>query len=283
MRVCRFNDTHLGVVENDTVYDVTSVLSGSPLTSWPRPWGDEIIAGLDALRPAMEQAKAGAPTHRVVDVRLNSPVARPPKIMAAPANYVLHIDESKADAAIAASGPIGSIDELGLFLKSSTSLVGFGDGIRLRFPERRTDHEAEFAIVIGQTAANLSEADALDCVAGYSIGLDITLRGSEERSFRKSIDSYTVLGPWLVTKDEIADPDDVAFQLRVNGNLRQDAKTDDMIFSCRKLISLASKFYTLYPGDVILTGAPAGVGQIVSGDIISINCGAIGEGCISVA
>ena len=282
MKLCWFNETHLGVLEDGEICDVSALLQELPAPKWPRPWGDEIIASLDTVLAGAALLARDAPRFRVSEVRLGSPVARPAKVMAAPANYALHIDESKADAAIAASGPIKPISELGLFLKASTSLVGFGDGVSLKFPERRTDHEAEFAVIIGKTASDLDEDHALDCVAGYSIGLDITLRGGEERSFRKSIDSYTVLGPWLVTKDEIADPDNVAFQLHVNGVLRQDATTRDLLFSVRKLISLASRFYTLYPGDVLMTGAPAGVGQIVPGDVIRVECEGLGGGEVRV-
>ena len=131
-------------------------------------------------------------------------------------------------------------------------------------------------------AATLPEAEALAYVAGYSLGLDVTLRGSEERSFRKSIDSYAVLGPWLVTKDEIAEPGNVQFRLKLNGQLKQDANTRDMLFGIPRLISLASSFYALYPGDLIFTGAPAGVGQIKAGDVIEAECPGVGAGTIAV-
>jgi 2-keto-4-pentenoate hydratase/2-oxohepta-3-ene-1,7-dioic acid hydratase in catechol pathway len=282
MKICRFNQTRLGVIEDGVVLDVTSVLDLLPKRPWVEEWGDPIIARLDQLRPLMEVEKIKAPRRALGEVSLDSPVARPSKIIGAPANFALHIEESKNDPAIAASGTIKTIAEHGLFLKASSSLVGFGGGISLRFPDRRTDHEAEFVVVIGKAGEDIAEARALDHVAGYSIGLDVTLRGGEERSFRKSIDSYTVLGPWFVTRDEIPNANRVRFRLKVNGVARQDANTGDMLFGIARLISLASSFYKLFPGDLIFTGAPAGVGQIQEGDRIDVDCEGIGAGTLLV-
>lgn len=283
MKIARFNHNKLGVVQGDQIADVSAALKFLPPDPWPGTWNDPLIGALQQLRPHIETALESAARIHVASVRLDSPVARPSKIIGAPANYALHIAESKADAAIAASGTIKTIAEHGLFLKASSSLVGFSEGITLRFPDRRSDHEAEFVVVIGTEGVDIPEERALDYVAGYSLGLDVTLRGSEERSFRKSIDSYTVLGPWFVTKDEIEDPDRVRFRLRLNGVTKQDADTRDMLFSVRQLIALASRFYKLYPGDLIYTGAPAGVGQIQVGDRIEVDCEPIGNGTVMVA
>lgn len=282
MQICRFNGSRLGVIRDGALHDVTAALAVLPADPWPAPLGDPLIRSLPAVQSAIADILPDAPRIKLDAVRLDSPVARPANILGAPANYELHIEESKADAEIAASGPIRSIGELGLFLKASTSLVGFGDGITVRFPERRTDHEAEFVVVIGRTADAVNEEAALDYVAGYTLGLDVTLRGSEERSFRKSIDSYTVAGPWLVTSDELTDPSAVPFTLSVNGVLRQDANTRDLIYGVRQLIALASSFYVLHPGDLIFTGAPVGVGEIRPGDEIVLASPHIGEGRVAV-
>jgi 2-keto-4-pentenoate hydratase/2-oxohepta-3-ene-1,7-dioic acid hydratase in catechol pathway len=109
-------------------------------------------------------------------------------------------------------------------------------------------------------------SQALSFVAGYSVGLDITLRGPEDRSFRKSIDGYSVVGPWLTTADEIPNPDTLALSLRLNGEQKQCAETSSMVYSVGKLISFASSFYTLYPGDILFTGTPEGVGPLRPGD-----------------
>jgi len=175
-----------------------------------------------------------------------------------------------------------TIHSAGLFLKACSSLVGAGEGIAVRKLDRRTDHEIELAVVIGKTASNVSRTDALSHVAGYGIGLDITIRGSEDRSFRKSPDSYSVLGPWLVTADEIPDPGGLDLHIVVNGEQRQNSNTRYLILGVPELIELASSFYTLYPGDVIYTGTPEGVSPIEPGDQIVATIESIGTMRVSV-
>ena len=131
--------------------------------------------------------------------------------------------------------------------------------------------------MIGRDARSVPARDALEYVAGYSIGLDITIRGAEDRSFRKSPDSYTVLGPWLVTPDEIPDPGALDLSLSVNGETRQSSNTSQMILGVAELIEFASSFYTLYPGDVMITGTPEGVSPIYPGDMIVARIDHIGE------
>ena len=160
-----------------------------------------------------------------------------------------------------------TIQKAGLFLKATSSLVGPGEGVALRHLDRRNDHEVELAVVIGKTAKMFPPVSA-QYVAGYAIGLDITIRGTEDRSFRKSPDSYTVLGPWLVTADEIPNPGNLDLEIAVNGEMRQKSNTKYMILGVAELIELASSFYTLYPGDIISTGTPEGVSPIVPGDTI---------------
>jgi 2-keto-4-pentenoate hydratase/2-oxohepta-3-ene-1,7-dioic acid hydratase in catechol pathway len=142
--------------------------------------------------------------------------------------------------------------------------------------DRRNDHEIELVAIIGKPARNVSKEAALDHVAAYCIGLDMTLRGPEERSLRKSLDTYTVLGPWFVTADEIPDPHNLQLVLTVNGEPRQNANTRDLILNLRDLISWASTFYTLHPGDVLMTGTPEGVGRVVPGDTIDARIDGIG-------
>jgi 2,4-diketo-3-deoxy-L-fuconate hydrolase len=132
-------------------------------------------------------------------------------------------------------------------------------------------------VVIGRAGSDIAEERALDHIAGYTLGLDMTLRGPEDRSFRKSIDTYAVLGPWLVTAEEIPDPDNVDFSLAVNGEVRQDANTSDLIYGIRKLIAYGSSFYTLLPGDVIYTGSPEGVSPVKPGDVMVARSPAIGS------
>ena len=177
----------------------------------------------------------------------------------------------------------GSIEEQGLFLKATSSLVGPGEGVKLRFLDRRTDHDMELGVVIGTFANNIAEARALDYVAGYCIALDMVVRGSEDRSFRKSIDTYAVAGPWLVTADEIQAPGRLEFSLSVNGEVRQASDTQFMIMSIERQIAWASTWYPLYPGDIIMTGTCEGVSRVVSGDVMHCEIEQIGAMDVTIS
>lgn len=283
MKICRFNDDRIGVVEGDLVHDVTDFAAPHLARSWPVPYEDPLVAGLDALREGLAAAArtaAGAPLR---SVRLLSPVARPPKLVAAPVNYRKHVDEAVADAGIHYGSEVKGIRTAGLFLKSPTSLAGPSQPLALRFPDRRNDHEVELAVVIGRAADRVSVERALEHVAGYCVGLDITVRGPEDRSFRKSPDGYSVLGPWMVTADEFGSPSDVGLRLTVNGQPRQSATTADLLVGVPELISWASQWYGLMPGDVIFTGTPEGVGEICSGDLIDAEVDGVGAMRVHVA
>ena len=281
MRLCRFDDDRLGLVEGDEVLDVTGALDVLPKVRWPAPQGDLLIEHLDEVLAAAVKLKAGAKRLKLTDVKLKSPVANPNKVIGAPVNYHLHIQESRADAGIHFGSDVKSIDHYGLFLKSPV-LIGASDPVQLHFTDRRNDHEIELAIVIGKTCRNVAFDDALDYVAGYSIGLDMVVRGPEDRSQRKGIDTYSVLGPWLVTPDEIDDPDNLEFEIQVGEESRQKSNTNLLIFGCKKLIEYASAHYTLYPGDVIMTGTPEGVGPVVPGDTMHCRIEQVGEMDVAV-
>lgn len=269
MRICRFNDNQLGLVIGDEIADVTPVLDQLPAFRWPLPRHDVLIDALPELRPALLAAAEKASRFKISDVRLLSPVANPGKLIAAPVNYMAHVEESQQDAGINFGSDVTFIDRYALFLKATSSLVGAGEGVEIHHDDgRRTDHEVELALVIGKTARKVSEAEALDYVAGYTIGLDITIRGTEDRSYRKSLDTFSVLGPWLVTADELGSPDALGLTIQVNGEPRQNANTRDLIWGVAKLISVASHAYTLHPGDVIFTGTPEGVAPIQRGDVM---------------
>jgi len=267
MRICRFNDNRVGVVRDQSVYDVTQVVAEQLGTfSYPLPRYDPMIAQLSTLIPLFEKAVQGAQPIALSSVKLLSPIANPGKIVAAPVNYQAHLDEAIAEKETFSRHHVRQIHESGLFLKANSSVVGPSEGVDIRFPDRRNDHEIELAVVIGKKSGPVSAANALDIVAGYLIGLDMTVRGPEERSMRKSSDSYTVLGPWFVTADEVGDPSNLSFEITVNGEVRQKANTRDLVIDTPGLIEFASKFYTLDVGDVILTGTPEGVGPVKAGD-----------------
>lgn len=277
MKICRFDDNRVGVVSGELVYDVTGALDRLPNLRWPFPRGDQLVANLATLLPLFAEAAAGAPGIPLAEATLLSPVANPCNVVAAPINYAKHIDEAKADKKIAHDRVIKSIADWGLFLKSNSSIVGCSEGVEMRFPERRTDHEAELAVVIGAYADRVRRDEALQYVAGYCIGLDMTLRGPELPSWRKSVATFTVLGPWLVTADEVPSPGALDLALTVNGAVRQKSNTAALIYDVPRLIEYASGMYPLYPGDVILTGTPEGVGPVQPGDVIDVSFERLGS------
>ena len=273
MRICRFNSDRIGVVQGSSIIDLTERLDLN--SKWPTPPGEWVVSQLTSLKE--DELRSSHPLIPLSDVRLNSPIANPGKIIGAPINYKAHIDEANADHEINQGKTYTSLDEYGLFLKAGSSLIGPSQTIHPRFADRRTDHEVELAVVIGKKADRVRREDALAYVFGYTIGLDITVRGKEFPGFRKSADTYSVLGPWLVTADEVPNPDALNLSISVNGQTKQKSNTRFMIFDVARLIEYASSFYTLYPGDVIMTGTPEGVGPIVPGDRLVAEVERIGK------
>jgi 2,4-didehydro-3-deoxy-L-rhamnonate hydrolase len=283
VRISIFNDNRLGIVNSDRIHDVTSVLDALPARRYPLPRHDLLIEALPELRARLEQVARETPGIPLSEARLLSPIANPGKIVAAPVNYRKHLEEAIAEPETFSAAHVRRIQETGLFLKATSSLIGPSQAVRIRQSERRTDHEVELAVVIGRVCDRVAPFDALSYVAGYTIGLDITVRGPEERSMRKSIDTYTVLGPWIVTADEIGDPANLELAINVNDEPRQRANTRDLILGIPELIAFASSYYTLFPGDILLTGTPEGVGPIRAGDNMHADIERIGSMSVSVA
>jgi 2-keto-4-pentenoate hydratase/2-oxohepta-3-ene-1,7-dioic acid hydratase in catechol pathway len=270
MRLATFDDKYVGVVQGDTIVDVTDAIPDVP--------GRTAMEALIATWPVAsdriaEAAETGQP-RPLADVRLNAPVSRPSKIVAAPVNYVDHMNEMSE---------VIDISSLGVFLKAPSSVLDPDGTIRLPYHDRRFDHEAELGVVIGRRARNVGLEDALDHVFGYTCLLDITMRGGEDRSTRKSFDTFTPIGPWLVTPDEFGRPEDAHVEGRVNGVVRQSCPIGDLIWGVPKLIEYISSVMTLEPGDVIATGTPAGVGPIVDGDTVAVEISGIGVLTTSVS
>lgn len=193
---------------------------------------------------------------RLTNVIVDLPVA-PSKLIAVGLNYSDHIAEMKRT-------PLGTPL---IWFKSPSSLLPHNGTIEIAFPEHQTDYEAELAVVIGKPAKNLRAERALDVVFGYTIGLDISdrdLQKTEKQFGRcKSFDTYTPIGPFVYSDVDVSD---VSLELRQNGELRQSTRTSRMIYPVAQIVSFASQSLTLLPGDVILTGTPAGVGPIRAGD-----------------
>jgi 2-keto-4-pentenoate hydratase/2-oxohepta-3-ene-1,7-dioic acid hydratase in catechol pathway len=282
MKLCRFDNDRLGVVLGDDVVDVSAAVDQLPVPRWPLPSGDPLFGLLDALRPELERLSRTGPRQPLAKVGLKSPVATPSKLMAAPVNYRAHQAEAIADAAINFGSDIKTIEHYGMFLKSASGLVGPSEGVSLPAAERRMDHEVELALVIGKSGFRIPRADARAYIAGYTIGLDMTIRGAEDRSWRKSFDSFAVLGPWFMTADEIPDPNALDLWLKVNGEVRQSSNTRALIFNVERLIEYASSAYTLHPGDVIMTGTPEGVGPVVPGDVMDCYVEGVGRMTVPV-
>ncbi|NYE23922.1 fumarylacetoacetate hydrolase family protein [Pigmentiphaga litoralis] len=282
MKICRFNFDRIGLVQDAMVLDVTDRFNLQP--AWPQPQGDWVVSQVPGLLADLAQATPrNCRTLSLADIRLESPVANPGKIVGAPINYHAHIEEANQDQEINHGHTYTTLERYGLFLKAGSSLIGVSDVIEPRFPDRRTDHEVELAVVIGKTARMVTKEAALDYVLGYAVGLDMTVRGQEWPGFRKSVDTYAVLGPWIVTSDEVPDPNALDLELRVNGGQRQRSNTSRLIMNVQRLIEYASSFYTLHPGDVIMTGTPEGVGPVKPGDLIEASVQSIGSIEVRVA
>jgi 2-keto-4-pentenoate hydratase/2-oxohepta-3-ene-1,7-dioic acid hydratase in catechol pathway len=266
MRLALFNHGRLGIVDGDELVDVTEHLAG------PGPHGP---AG--ALHRHIERLAAGevrtpdltaAPRTPLPGTALEAPLPLPGKIVGAPVNYLDHQAEMAYPTSIA---------DLGVFLKANSSVIGPGQDILLPYSDRRTDQEGELGVVIGRTASHVTAEEALDHVFGYTCVLDITVRSEEDRSTRKSFDTFTPIGPWIVTADEIPEPDALDLRCDVGGRTRQRANTADLIFGVRELIAYTSSVMTLHPGDVIATGTPAGVGPLSHGDRVVVDIERVGR------
>jgi 2,4-didehydro-3-deoxy-L-rhamnonate hydrolase len=238
--------------------------------------------GLQALATAVQ---AGLdPATKMTDktsVRLGSPIARPSKIVCVGLNYARHAAESGM--------PVPP--EPVLFFKATTALCGPNDPVIIPPGSEKTDWEVELAVVIGKKASYISEAEAMSYIAGYAVHNDYSERAYQlERAGQwvkgKSCDSFAPLGPFLVTTDEVSDPHSLRLWLSVNGEMLQDANTDDMVYKIPFLVSYISQFMTLLPGDVISTGTPFGVGlgltpprYLSAGDTVALGIEGLGAQC----
>jgi 2-keto-4-pentenoate hydratase/2-oxohepta-3-ene-1,7-dioic acid hydratase in catechol pathway len=227
----------------------------------------------------VKQNAASAP--RVpAGARIGPPLARPSKIVCIGLNFRDHAAESNMDLP---KEPV-------MFFKSTTALVGPDDDLVIPKGATKVDWEVELAVVIGKRASYVDEASALDHVAGYALHNDYSERAFQlERGGQwvkgKSCDTFAPIGPFLATRDEIADPQALGMWLTVNGDTKQKSSTANMIFGVRTLVSYASQFMTLLPGDVISTGTPAGVGLgikpqpvfLKAGDVVELGVDALGR------
>jgi 2-keto-4-pentenoate hydratase/2-oxohepta-3-ene-1,7-dioic acid hydratase in catechol pathway len=257
-----------GVHINGTNYDVSAFIKDYDESFFTNN-------GLEKLAEVVAKEKLTAIDS---EERIGAAVARPSKILCIGLNYAKHAKETGA---AIPTEPI-------LFMKSTTSLSGPFDAIIIPKNSEKTDWEVELAVVIGKKASYVSEQAAMDYVAGYVLHNDVSERAFQlERGGTwdkgKGCDSFAPLGPWMVTKEEIANPHNLRLWLSLNGKMMQDGNTDDLIFNIPQLISYCSQFMTLLPGDVISTGTPAGVGlgfspniYLKPGDVVELGIDGLG-------
>jgi 2-keto-4-pentenoate hydratase/2-oxohepta-3-ene-1,7-dioic acid hydratase in catechol pathway len=244
-------------------------------------WNEAFFETDGLLRLADWLAGAGtsAPRLALKDLRLAPAIARPSKIVCIGLNYADHARESGM------TPPTEPV----LFFKSTSAWSGPNDDLVIPKGSEKTDWEVELAVVIGRRASYVSEADALDYVAGYALHNDYSerawqLEGTGQWVKGKSADTYAPFGPFLATKDEVADVHNLRLWLKVNGETMQDGNTANFIFNVPHVVSYVSQFMTLLPGDVISTGTPAGVGlglkpprYLKPGDVIELGIDGLGE------
>ncbi|MGX5817449.1 fumarylacetoacetate hydrolase family protein [Chitinophaga lutea] len=273
MKLIRFGlpgEEKPGVVTDAGMFDVSA---------FGEDYGERFLetGGLERLSAWWSQNAGNCP--RVPDgVRLGSPLQRPSKIICIGLNYA---DHAKETGAAIPKEPI-------VFFKSTSSLVGPNDDLVIPRNSVKTDWEVELAVVIGKKASYVEEKDAMSYVAGYCLHNDYSEREFQlERGGQwvkgKSNDTFAPLGPWLATRDEVADVDNLRLWLTVNGKTMQDGSTSNLIFKVPFIVSYLSQFMTLLPGDVISTGTPAGVGLgmnpqvfLKAGDVIELGIDGLG-------
>ena len=230
MRLVVFDDSRLGLLRDERVIDVSDLV-GAGGAEWPPVFLLRAIAGFDRLRPRLEEAVGAAPASRSARSSSGHRSSSRTRSSRRPSTTA----PTSRRCARSIKGELHAIEKYGVFLKAPSSVVGPGATVELPFPDRRTDHEVELGVVIGRTARDVAAADAMRYVFGYTGVMDITVRGEEDRSTRKSFDTFTPVGPVLVTADEIPDPHGLQLQLWVNGERRQNGNTRDMIWNVPRL------------------------------------------------
>ena len=265
------NSTRIGAADGDDVVDLTAA---DP--SIPNAMLDFLEAGPKALEAA-HTAIAKGPRLPLAEVRLEAPIARPPKFLAVGLNYADHVAESGLEVP----------EHPTIFNKQSTCVVGPTDAIHVPRASHVVDYEGELGFVIGRRCRHVSRDDASEVIAGYLVVNDVSVRDWQLRiptwTMGKSFDTHGPIGPWIVTPDELTDPHRLDLRTWVNGELRQESNTKELIFDCFALVEHFSTAFTLEPGDIVATGTPSGVGitrkppqLLKDGDLVRIEIEGIG-------
>jgi 2-keto-4-pentenoate hydratase/2-oxohepta-3-ene-1,7-dioic acid hydratase in catechol pathway len=275
VKIARFDGGRIGVVVDDQIIDVSAACGVDP-GEWPPVGIVRVIADFAKLRPAIDAAVKAGGGKALASVHLETPIPWPNKLLALPNNYAAHTAEMRGRPYAIGGG--AAPGEAGFFMKANSSMVGPQDAIVLPDiqPERMFHHECELAVIVGKRARNVKAADADGYIFGYACLLDMTMRGKEERVMRKSYESFTPVGPWITTSDEVGPTADLELRLWVNGELKQHAPVREMVVGIREAIELCSGVTTLEPGDIIASGTMAGVGPVVPGDSVTITIDKVG-------
>lgn len=273
MKITRFNEGRLGVVVDDQILDLTDALK-IDLGEWPPTSANRVIAQLVQDPHSLDGVLKDCPKVPLASATLLTPVPWPNKVIAYPVNYHDHGREMQANY---------RATHQGFFLKPNSSLSGASEAVVLpNVPTREVHHECELGIVIGKGGRDIRREDWREHVFGYACLLDMVVRGREERVFRKAYDTFCPVGPWIATADEVGDPTNLEMKLWVNDEVKQQANTRDLVLDIPGMIEMASAVMTLYPGDIIATGTPAGVGPVKAGDLIRIRIERVGEMTVRV-
>lgn len=289
MRLALFDDYRLGVVSEDetTIVDLTSGISGHNTDPLTAGWWRELCRDWRVLAPRFVELVDSATSIDLADVTLRAPALGPSKIIAAASNYAAHVEEMHG----VQERTLGAVEEwmmnFDVFLKAPSSISDPGQPIMLP-PSvveagNEIHHESELVVVIGRGGFGIEREKALEHVMGYTAGLDITVRSPADRSRRKSYDTFSPLGPWIRTTEDGFDGSGLDIVLTVDGEVRQQVNTRDLIVDVAGIVSYASSIMTLMPGDIIFTGAPPGVGPIASGEVLDSSISGIGHLVVPVA
>jgi 2-keto-4-pentenoate hydratase/2-oxohepta-3-ene-1,7-dioic acid hydratase in catechol pathway len=275
MRLCTFSEagaTRVGVVLEDGVVDLAA-----EAPALPRELAALLAAGAGALQAAANAATRARARLALDALRLEPPLLRPPKFLAVGLNYADHVAEAGLETPKLPT----------VFNKQSTCVAGPHDPVHLPRVSSALDYEGELGFVIGRRCRHVPRARAHEVIAGFLVVNDVTVRDWQLRiptwTMGKSFDSHGPLGPWLTTADEVGDPHGLRLRTWVNGELRQDSSTKELIFDCYALVEHLSTAFTLEPGDVIATGTPGGVGiamkpprLLQAGDVVRVEIEGLG-------
>jgi 2-keto-4-pentenoate hydratase/2-oxohepta-3-ene-1,7-dioic acid hydratase in catechol pathway len=267
--------TSIGKIEGDRVIDLHRTGAWLPDDLVP------LLASPEALRAVEALTAAEAGSLALADVKLEAPIAMPGKFLALGMNYQDHEAEARR---LGVPIPASQV----WFNKQTSCINGPYDDVHHPASTEKLDYEAELGVVIGKAGRHIAEADALAHVGGYFVANDVTARDWQAKSptwtLGKSFDTHGPIGPWIVTADEIADPQQLAIRLSVNGEIRQQSSTSLMTYPIARQVAYLSEVMTLMPGDILITGTPAGVGIGMSpptflraGDVVRVEIDGIGH------